>query len=223
MKRARALATGCQRRVLLGGVLGLGLLGGAAADTLNADLLQAARLDDGRRTMSLLLRGANPNARDERGQTALLIALKEESEKALKSLLEHPGLDTNLANAAGESPLMLAALRGRLDWVQALRQRGAEINRPGWTPLHYACSGPDEGVVDWLLLQGAEIDARSPNGSTPLMLAAGYGGISSAERLLKAGAKAGLRNEQGQTAADFAERAGRDRLARQLRAAADKP
>ena len=131
--------------------------------------------------------------------------------------------DVVILGSGEASGRALAALRGRLDWVQALRQRGAEINRPGWTPLHYACSGPDEGVVDWLLLQGAEIDARSPNGSTPLMLAAGYGGISSAERLLKAGADARLRNEQGQTAADFAERAGRDRLARQLRAAADKP
>ncbi len=212
------------RRALL--ALSLGLAAGpspARADSLNDDLIWAARRDDGHRAMTLLLRGANPNARDERGQTALLIALKEESEKALKSLMAHPELDVNLANPAGETPLMLAALRGRLDWAQALLKRGAAVNRPGWAPLHYACSGPDEGLVDWLLLQGAEIDARSPNGSTPLMLAAGYGGISSAERLLKAGADARLRNEQGQTAADFAERAGRDRLARQLRAAADKP
>lgn len=208
------------------GILALALAAGlspARADSLNDDLIWAARRDDGHRLMNLLLRGADPNARDERGQSALLIALKEESEKALKSLMAHPGLDVNLANPAGETPLMLAALRGRLDWAQALLKRGAAVNRPGWTPLHYACSGPDEGLVDWLLLQGAEIDARSPNGSTPLMLAAGYGGISSAERLLKAGADARLRNEQGQTAADFAERAGRDRLARQLRAAADKP
>lgn len=208
------------------GLLALALVAGLSpvqADSINDDLIWAARRDDGHRLMNLLLRGADPNARDERGQSALLIALKEESEKALKSLMAHPGLDVNLANPAGETPLMLAALRGRLDWAQALLKRGAAVNRPGWTPLHYACSGPDEGLVDWLLLQGAEIDARSPNGSTPLMLAAGYGGISSAERLLKAGADARLRNEQGQTAADFAERAGRDRLARQLRAAADKP
>lgn len=214
------------RRGLLALSLSLALAAGlspARADSINGDLIWAARRDDGHRAMTLLLRGADPNTRDERGQTALLIALKEESEKALKSLMAHPGLDVNLANPAGETPLMLAALRGRLDWAQALLKRGAAVNRPGWTPLHYACSGPDEGLVDWLLLQGAEIDARSPNGSTPLMLAAGYGGISSAERLLKAGADARLRNEQGQTAADFAERAGRDRLARQLRAAADKP
>lgn len=187
------------------------------------DLLLAARRDDGYRLSNLLLRGADPNPRDERGRTPLHIALQEESEKALASLLAHPGLDVNAVNQAGETPLMLAALKGRLDWVQALARRGAEINREGWTALHYACSGPDNGVAPWLLTQGAVIDARSPNGSTPLMLAAGYGGISTAEILLKAGADARLLNEQQLSAADFAERAGRDKLAKLLRGAADRP
>lgn len=206
---------------------GLGILLLAVAATLAQagpaeDLLLAARRDDGHRTMLLLLRGADPNPRDERGRTPLHIVLQEESDKALASLLAHPGLDVNAVNAAGETPLMLAALKGRLDWVQTLAQRGAAINREGWTPLHYACSGPDNGVASWLLAQGAAIDALSPNGSTPLMLAAGYGGISTAEILLKAGADARLVNEQGLGAADFAERAGRDKLAALLRAAADK-
>lgn len=187
------------------------------------DLLLAAQRDDGYRLSNLLLRGADPNPRDARGRTPLHIALQEESEKALASLLAHPGLDVNAVNTAGETPLMLAALKGRLDWVQALAQRGAQIDREGWTALHYACSGPDNGVAPWLLAQGAVIDARSPNGSTPLMLAAGYGGISTAEILLKAGANARLLNEQQLSAADFAERAGRDKLAKLLRSAADKP
>lgn len=209
-------------RALLAALCLLPLLAGAGPD--EEALLHAARLDNGYRIGVLLLRGADPNVRDAHGQTPLHIALKDEGEKAVKSLLTHPGLDVNAANPAGETPLMLAALRGRLDWAQELAKRGAAINREGWTPLHYACSGPDDGMVAWLIAQGAELDARSPNGSTPLMLAAGYGGISSAERLLKAGADATLRNEQGLSAADFAERAGRDKLVRQLRQAmADKP
>jgi hypothetical protein len=207
-------------RALLVGLLAL--LPALAAAAPEDELRNAALRDDGHRVMLLMLRGADPNAADAQGRTPLHIALKEESEKALRSLLEYPSLDVNRANAAGETPLMLAALRGRLDWVQLLAKRGAAINRAGWTALHYACSGPDEGVVAWLLAQGAEVDARSPNGSTPLMLAAGYGGISSAERLLAAGADPRLANEPGMTAADFAERAGRDKLARLLRQAADR-
>lgn len=187
------------------------------------DLLNAAMRDDGYRIDVLLRRGGDPNVRDELGQTPLHIALKDDGDKAVKSLLNHPALDVNAVNAAGETPLMLAALKGRLDTARLLVQRGAQINREGWTPLHYACSGPDEGVAAWLLSQGAEIDARSPNGSTPLMMASGYGGLTTAEQLLKAGAKAQLQNQQGLRAADFAERAGRDRFAKLLRAQADKP
>lgn len=186
------------------------------------ELRNAALRDDGNRVMLLMLHGADPNAVDAQGRAPLHIALKEESERALRSLLEYPALDVNRPNAAGETPLMLAALRGRLDWVQLLVKRGAAINRAGWTALHYACSGPDEGVVAWLLSQGAVIDARSPNGSTPLMLASGYGGLTAAEQLLAAGADPRLANEQGLVAADFAERAGRDKFAKRLREAADK-
>lgn len=208
------------RRSLL--ALGLLAAAGLGRATPEEDLLNAALRDDGYRVGLLLLRGVDPNVRDARGQSALHIALKDDSDKALQSLLKHPGLNVNSANSAGETPLMLAALRGRLDTVQLLVARGALINREGWTPLHYACSGPDNGVTAWLLGQGAHLDARSPNGSTPLMLAAGYGGLTSAEILLKAGADPALRNEQGLRAADFAQRAGRDNFAKVLHAAADK-
>lgn len=199
------------------------LLGAAPASAdVEQEFLLAAKRDNGSQLMTLMLRGADPNVRDERGQTALHIALKDEGESAMRSLLMHPGLDVNAANAAGETPLMLAALKGRLDWVRALAQRGAHINREGWSPLHYACSGPDRGVVAWLLANGAQLEARAPNGTTPLMMASGYGGLSTAEALLKTGADAAAVNDAGLTAAHFAERAGHANFAKQLRAAAQR-
>ena len=121
-----------------------------------------------------------------------------------------------MANANGETPLMMAALRGQLAWCQRLVARGVPVDRGGWTPLHYAASGPDPQVVGWLLDRGAKLEARSPNGSTPLMMAAGYGSESSVEVLLARGADPKLRNDPGLTAADFAQRAGREALARRL-------
>ncbi|MCV2355877.1 ankyrin repeat domain-containing protein [Paucibacter sp. B2R-40] len=195
--------------------LNLALAGACVAAPID-DLVLAAELNDGYNLSRLLQRGVDPNKPDARGRYALGIALREDSDKAFDSLLAHPQLDILTVNANGESALMLAAIRGKLDWVQKLVQKGAPINTPGWTPLHYACSGPDNGVAAWLLSQGAEINARSPNGSTPLMMSARYGALDLPATLLKAGADVNVRNDQGLSAADFAATAGRDELKAKL-------
>lgn len=179
-------------------------------------LHEAARFDHAGEVMKLLLAGTDPNLRDAQRNTALHIAIREESENAMNALLKAPATDVNAINQAGETPLMLAAIKGRLPWVKTLVARGAHVNEAGWTPLHYAASGPDEAVVRWLLEQGAEINARSPNGTTPLMMAAGYGGLSSVEVLLAAQADVRLKNDLGLTAADFARRAGQEDWGKKL-------
>ena len=52
---------------------------------------------------------------------------------------------------------------------------GADVNKPGWTPLHYAATHGHLAIMDLLLEEHAYIDAESPNGTTPLMMAAHYG------------------------------------------------
>jgi ankyrin repeat protein len=183
------------------------------------DLVIAAELNDGRAVLSLLLKGVDPNQPDSRGRTALFVAAREESLRALDSLLASPLLKLDEPNAQGETPLMIAAIRGSLPAVQALVKRGAAVNRPGWTPLHYACSGPDNGVAAFLIARGAELNARSDNGTTPLMMAARYGNSDLVPLLLRAGAEPRAANEQELTAADFAQRGGRDQIARDLRRA----
>ncbi|MBV8123391.1 MAG: ankyrin repeat domain-containing protein [Burkholderiaceae bacterium] len=196
----------------------LSLAGPAHADPVD-DMMRFVKFDSARDVMTLLLRGTDPNLRDAQGQTPLLLALKEDSAKVYKVLLSHPGTDVNAISEQGETPLMLAAVKGRLDWVKELVARGAIVDEPGWNAMLYAASGPDNGTVDWLLQHGADLESRSPNGSTPLMLAASYGSIDTAEHLLSLGADPRVKNDQGLTAADFAQRAGRDRLADKLRAA----
>lgn len=179
-------------------------------------LHEAARFDHAGEVMKLLLAGTDPNTRDAQRNTALHIAIREESENAMNALLKAPATDVNAINQAGETPLMLAAIKGRLPWVKTLTERGAHVNEAGWSPLHYAASGPNEAVVRWLIEQGADINARSPNGTTPLMMAAGYGGLSSVEVLLAANADVRLKNDPGMTAADFARRAGQDDWGKKL-------
>jgi ankyrin repeat protein len=75
-------------------------------------------------------------------------------------------------------------------------------------------------MIEYLLTQKADINAPSPNETTPLMMAAMYGSEDAARALLKAGADPARKNQLGMTAADFARKAERTRLADALARAA---
>ncbi|HSI57834.1 MAG TPA: ankyrin repeat domain-containing protein [Ideonella sp.] len=189
------------------------------------DFFLMVELDRPRELIKIVERGFDPNSLSTKGESGLYLALRGDSNEAAELLISLPKVDVNARNAAGESPLMMAALRKNLPAMRKLIERGALINQPGWTPLHYAATGGSLEAIELLLAKGADINALSPNGSTPLMLAAGYGGEDSAELLRKRGADITPRNQRELTAADFAKRAGRDALAKRLEtaAAAAKP
>ena len=206
------------RRALLASAVGLALLGAAGLARAGSyeDYFLGIELDRVGIVRPLLAKGFDVNARDPQGQHGLYLALRENSNDVADLLLAHPGLDADATNKAGETLLMMAALRGRLDTMRGLIARGAAINREGWTPLHYAASGNDAAATRVLLDLGAHVDARAPNGNTPLMMAAGFGSIDAAEVLVRQGADVTLQNKAGTTASEFARRAGRDTLADQL-------
>jgi ankyrin repeat protein len=180
------------------------------------DFFRAVEMDDARTVSRLLQRGFDPNTPDPQGQVGLFLALRGGSDQVTQVLLAHPELKVDAANATEETPLMMAALRGALEPARRLLERGARVERPGWTPLHYAASGPNPALVRLLLERGSAIDARAPNGTTPLMMAARYGTEEMASMLLERGADASLRNQLDLGAADFARAVGRDALARRL-------
>jgi ankyrin repeat protein len=105
---------------------------------------------------------------------------------------------------------MLAAIKGEVDLCRQLIARDADVNKPGWAPLHYAASSGNAQVVQLLLDHYAYIDAESPNGSTPLMMAAMYGSAEAVKVLLEAGADVEVKNSIGLSALDFAQKAGRN-------------
>jgi ankyrin repeat protein len=189
----------------------------AQAASPEVEFFRAVNVDDDRTVRSLLAAGLDPNIANPQGLPGLALAMRDDSPKVAAVLLDHPAIRVDATTATDETALMMAALRGRLEWVQRLAQKGAALSRPGWSPVHYACSGPDGvDVLRFLLDRGVALDARSPNGSTPLMMAARYGSHDAVELLLKRGANVRLRNDRDLTAADFARLGGRERLAGQL-------
>ena len=168
------------------------------------DFFRAAKTDSASTIQDLLVRGFDANTPDPNGQTALILAIREPSPKVVAQLLGWPKTDIEARNSVGESPLMLASLTGQLEWVKKLVGRGADVNKPGWTPLHYAATRGHLEVMDYLLENHAYIDASSPNESTPLMMAALYGTPAAVKLLLEAGADPRIKNAVGLTAIDFA-------------------
>lgn len=189
------------------------------------DFFTAILRDDPDTITALLQRGFDPNTRDAKGQVGLVIALKQESFKAFAALMSSRQTKVEVRNAQDESPLMLAAIKGNLDAVKQLVARDADVNKTGWAPLHYAASGGTEEhlrIASHLLENHAYIDATSPNGTTPLMMAAQYGSTDMVKLLLEEGADPTLKNSLGLTAVNFAQRVGRTETAAQLAAAIRK-
>jgi ankyrin repeat protein len=171
------------------------------------DFFQALRQDDSRAVQGLFARGFDPNTLSPQGQYPLVIALREPSPKVLDLLLKNPLTRAEVRTAQDESPLMFAALNGLFDVCEKLIALDADVNKPGWTPLHYAATGGSDEVLRLLIENHAYLDAESPNGSTPLMMAAMYGQATGVKILLDAGADPELKNSQGLSAIDFARRA----------------
>lgn len=196
-------------------LLRLGQMGAAAAG-LAATQVWAGDFEDYSRALvsdnasvmiNLIFKGFDPNTLDSRGRPGLVSALHQDALKVFDVLLKSPGVKVNLASRQNETALMMACIKGHLDLAKQLIERGADVNREGWAPLHYAASAdtPQTLAIAKLLLdENAYIDAASPNGTTPLMLAAQYSSEAVVDLLLKEGADLSLRNQRGFTAVDFA-------------------
>ena len=110
------------------------------------------------------------------------------------------GLPVNLADAKGNSLLMLASYHGNEATARMLLERGAEVDRRndrGQTPLGgVAFKGCGE-IVELLLKHGADVEADNGSGMTPVMFAAMFGRTAVMEQLRAHGASLTRRNRLG--------------------------
>ena len=190
-----------QRGLQLAAMASLPKLASAGSYT---DFFRAVNIDDVGVVSSLLAQGFDPNAVDSKGNSALYLALRYQSLKVAKLLIDDPKTHLDQLNPFDENALMIASLQGDLAIVELMVEKGAEINKAGWTPLAYAASKGHTDVVKFLLDHSAYIDAAAPNGTTPLMMAAYFGYDDTVRALLDEGADPKLKNAMGFTAVDLA-------------------
>jgi len=165
----------------------------------------AIEIDDALRCQLLLQRGFDPNTIEpERLDTALILSVRHRAWKVFALLLKHPDVQLDARSRNGDTALMIAAFNGDTKAALEIIDKGAEINRPGWTALHYASAVGNLVVIRKLIENSAYIDAESPNKTTPLMMAARAGHLSSVQLLIDEGADVNAKNELGLNAVDFA-------------------
>ena len=170
-----------------------------------ASLYRAVSIDNAIGVRDLVREGVDPNLPDQqRGDIALVIALRDDAEKVFKVLLDTPGIDLEARSANGNTALMMAAYKHKREAVDALLAKGAKVNQSGWTALHYAASAGDLPIMQLFLARGAKVDAYAPTNITPLMFAAREGQEEAVKLLLASGADASLKSSHGWTAAQFA-------------------
>ena len=180
---------------------------GQARDVLQAFGL-AVRANDASFLARLPQLGLDERTRDDLRNNLLMIAIRDDGEAIALGLLRQKRWQTkevlNYENQLGETALMIAAVKGSAAVAEQLIKLGAEVNRAGWSALHYAATSGHVGVVRLLIEKSAFVDAASPNGTTPLMMAARFNHRDAAGALLELGADPTLTNEVGLTARDYA-------------------
>lgn len=135
----------------------------------DAALLEATYQGDMTALKAALLRGANPNTRDEDGQTALMVASMYRHFQIVRRLLsKHAAL--NLKDREGNTALLLA------------------VDSPIYI-THAGPLGPSLPLVKWLLDKGAAVNIKNKKGRTALMIALEDGHFQIATLLKQAGAR----------------------------------
>ena len=144
------------------------------------------------------------NISDPRGDTALILAIQEGTERVIELLMEN-GADPNKASRNdGATPLMTAASNSRTRIMRLLFENGANnvnaINRQKWTALMFAVSNNrNSDIVELLIENGARVNMQNDHQETALLIATQYRKDEIIRLLLRAGADPNIGDFRGTT------------------------
>jgi hypothetical protein len=178
---------------------------------IDVELANAARRHDCRAIESLVKKKANPNVRDDEGQTPLIRAALNCPPNVLTLLLDR-GADIQAGDEQGRTALVRAIERDPPDKDFAKRQmeviklllarkaNPAAKDEDGNTVIHYAARQRNVDALKLMLTLGVPVDGRNKDGATPLFVAAGDGREpQNVAVLIAAGADVNAKDNYGRT------------------------
>ncbi|HPS59152.1 MAG TPA: ankyrin repeat domain-containing protein [Spirochaetota bacterium] len=183
-------------------------------DLMNLDMTESGAYESVTR---LLDSGASSNAYTRDGDRAIFHAVKSGNRDIVNLLLER-GADPNVSfNDAAGSPLDSAVSAGDPEIVLLLIKNRAAADykmRGAHTALHTACMQKESqqvsAIITILLQNGADVNAVTHLGVTPLMNAVEADNTAAVKILLQHGADPRIRNIKGETALDLAVNGGKN-------------
>lgn len=188
------------------------------ADFPTPPLVEAAKSGNPAEVRKLLAEGADPNARDGGGSSALFHAASLGNDE-IAALLLAGGADPNLRNQANDTALIHAAGGGHAGVVRLLLEKGADprtIDFFGNGAAGYAVHQGHAEAVALLAVRKADLEETDEEGVTLLMSASGKGSIEVVRALLKGGARVNAADREGRTPLMFAAREGHEETVRLL-------
>lgn len=179
-------------------------------------LWRAARGDHSKVVRVLLEAGADVNAKDRYGQSALLWGASSGSVDVVQVLLDN-GASIDSQDNFQHTPLYDASYYGHEKVVKMLLVKGANVDGGPWLPpLVVAAAGGHEKVVQILLEREAKVDSKGKGGQTALGSAAEHGHEKVVEMLLAKGADVASTQDDGETPLSLARRNGHLEVAQLL-------
>ena len=147
-----------------------------------------------------LEKGATVACENNRGWNMLHSAAQGGDTDIISLIHTHlPNIESKTGK--GLTPLMVAALTGKLHAVKWFLKKGAAIAceaKRGWSPLHYAAKGGDPDTIDLILTHLPDVDSKTADGETPLIIAVFNGKLQGIKYLLERGANPLAKDNKGQ-------------------------
>jgi len=171
-------------------------------EIINEKMIRAVADGDLQQIQNLLSTGANVNAKDKDGETALMLAARDGRLEVVDLLLDK-GARVDEKNKFHSTALMQASYNVHTEIVKLLLEKGANVNAKnlyGITPLMLAANEKEAPLVEALVQAGADVNARDSEGSTALMRASGQGTLQVVKLLIERGAQVDEQNTLGSTA-----------------------